>query len=849
MAGKICSGCAAPMVREGNYFKCTYCPNVTPADVIDDINAVARANAWESLRKSDFERATELFEEIILKDKKDYESFWGLALAKASVVYVIDAEKDRKVPTLNNVSEDSFLQDKNVKTAIGLAPKEIAESYKMQAEYIDKVRLEWLEMASKEPPYDVFISFKDSDRENGIERTSDSVSAQDLYQMLTDEGYRVFYSRVSLRGKVAEQYEPYIYNAIKTAKVMLVYGEKAEYFNAPWIKNEWVRFKKRVEKGEKHKNALVTVFKGVDPYAIPTALTGGKQGIDYSNPVNVPILLNHIKMVVNAAKRTKQLDKVEIQGGQMGKKKSEIATEHLQTKELGSGFVIETSISEKQQLGLVKTYIQEKYWDGAERVVSELIENNPNLGEALWYNYLIHYNACSVDDLVNDAKYFQKRDFDLIAYVLACAEENFAKELLPQLYELAYNVTERACLELLKIILPYNFADRKDCIDTLFDKAIEEDWASLFNALIPTLDPAEVDKYIKLHLTMAKSSKVYTISCAQKVLEVDEGNLEALDFLYKRELLHEHLDAATSYFESYLKYSKDVKKELLATFEYLSKNVNNDATSQFALQSLKYCNGDFSHYKAPVVNMAFSMINKGWFNQAKEVLEVINSQDQSDANVFWGLCLIKAGAKTEQELVTANVSIFEAPEFDKYLTLVDSARRHECINLKHQRDAYLEQKRLDEYKQEQERKQRERQQAQQREKDRLEWQWREKERNKKKAIFGVKIGFFVLAILFALAGGMLLLYIDDIIDLGELGFFIDTLLNDGGYEIALGGMLLGSAGIFGALSAIVFEWWEFDMKPPARVIVGFVIGLITNIIMIVIGIVAFVRLLIAGWDD
>ena len=837
MAGKFCSGCGAPMVREGNYFKCTYCPNVTPADVIDDINAVARANAWESLRKSDFERATELFEEIILKDKKDYESFWGLALAKASVVYVIDAEKDKKVPTLNNVSEDSFLQDKNVKTAIGLAPKEIAESYKMQAEYIDKVRLEWLEMASKEPPYDVFISFKDSDRENGIERTSDSVSAQDLYQMLTDEGYRVFYSRVSLRGKVAEQYEPYIYNAIKTAKVMLVYGEKAEYFNAPWIKNEWVRFKKRVEKGEKHKNALVTVFKGVDPYAIPTALTGGKQGIDYSNPVNVPILLNHIKMVVNAAKRTKQLDKVEIQGGQMGKKKSEIATEHLQTKELGSGFVIETSISEKQQLGLVKTYIQEKYWDGAERVVSELIENNPNLGEALWYNYLIHYKACSVDDLVDDAKYFQKRDFDLIAYVLACAEENFAKELLPQLYDLASEVNEKVSKELMNVILPYNFEGRRAGIDKMFKKAIGESSILLFNLLISTLEPTEVDRYISLNMKMAKKTGIFGF--AKKVLEVDEGNLDALEYLFKKDLENGQLSEATQYFESYLKYSKDVKKELLATFEYLSKNVNNDATSQFALQSLKYCNGDFSHYKAPVVNMAFSMINKGWFNQAKEVLEVINSQDQSDANVFWGLCLIKAGAKTEQELVTANVSIFEAPEFDKYLTLVDSARRHECINLKHQRDAYLEKLRLEEIARQQaefKRKKKAQEEAAAAERQR---EYRNREDNKKKLIHALKIAGFILlyvalgVTIYFLANGEAYDY------LYEAGIEFETIM---AYPI-----LAVCCGL-GALTVFVFGWWEDEMNGFVRAICGAVLGLFINIIMLVMSIVAFFMLLIRGWD-
>ncbi|MGN0622425.1 MAG: toll/interleukin-1 receptor domain-containing protein [Oscillospiraceae bacterium] len=157
----------------------------------------------------------------------------------AGIVYVTDVNENKKIPTCNNITENSFMNDKDVQKAISLAPADIADGYKNQAEYIEKVRVEWLEKASKEPAYDVFISFKDSDRENGIERTQDSIDAQDLYNALVAEGYKVFFSRISLRDKISEQYEPYIYNAIKTAKVMIVFGEKATYFNSVWIKNEW----------------------------------------------------------------------------------------------------------------------------------------------------------------------------------------------------------------------------------------------------------------------------------------------------------------------------------------------------------------------------------------------------------------------------------------------------------------------------------------------------------------------------------------------------------------------------------------------------------------------------------
>ena len=45
-------------------------------------------------------------------------------------------------------------------------------------------------------------------------------------------GYRVFFSPVSLNGISGEEYEPYIYNALNTATVMLVYGSRESIFSS-----------------------------------------------------------------------------------------------------------------------------------------------------------------------------------------------------------------------------------------------------------------------------------------------------------------------------------------------------------------------------------------------------------------------------------------------------------------------------------------------------------------------------------------------------------------------------------------------------------------------------------------
>ena len=91
---------------------------------------------------------------------------------------------------------------------------------------IEEIRKGIIEVSSNEEPYDIFICYKETDALG--RRTPDSVIAMDLYKKLKSEGYKVFFSRISLRNKVSEQYEPYIYNAINTAKVMIVFGEKGK---------------------------------------------------------------------------------------------------------------------------------------------------------------------------------------------------------------------------------------------------------------------------------------------------------------------------------------------------------------------------------------------------------------------------------------------------------------------------------------------------------------------------------------------------------------------------------------------------------------------------------------------
>lgn len=257
---------------------CAFCDNryIEPKQRSDRQEMMLEI-AYTDLRNMNFIEAESSFEEIIALYPDLHEAYWGCLSSRCGLKYEEDYS-GKKIPTCCLPHMQSILEDSYYQKATALADPEIAAQYRDTAEYIERVRQTWIEHASKLPPYDIFISYKESDAEHGISRTQDSINAQELYAHLTRQGYRVFYSHDSLRDVVGEKYEPYIFHALETAKVMIVYGTKPEYINSAWLKNEWMRYLKKIEQGEKQKGSLLVVYEGFSPYELPGAMRF--QGID-----------------------------------------------------------------------------------------------------------------------------------------------------------------------------------------------------------------------------------------------------------------------------------------------------------------------------------------------------------------------------------------------------------------------------------------------------------------------------------------------------------------------------------------------------------------------------------------
>ena len=263
-----CKMCGGDLVlTEGNPIaQCEYCGSVQTVPSADNEKKLTLFGRANRLRLGcEFDKAAGVYEALVADFPEEAEAYWGLVLCKFGIEYVDDPATGKKVPTCHRSSFQSVMEDSNFEQVLENSDAVARKIYREEAKQIEELRKGILEISSKADPYDIFICYKETG-ENG-QRTIDSVLAQDIYDALTEKGYRVFFARISLEDKLGQEYEPYIFTALNSAKVMLAIGTDYEHFNAVWVRNEWSRYLNlMVEDHEKH---LIPCYKGIDAYDMP----------------------------------------------------------------------------------------------------------------------------------------------------------------------------------------------------------------------------------------------------------------------------------------------------------------------------------------------------------------------------------------------------------------------------------------------------------------------------------------------------------------------------------------------------------------------------------------------------
>ncbi len=277
-----CPFCGGELLFSQNddIVKCKYChKDISVKELSKDLYTSKyqeKLNEAIELRNAcDFEQAAIILEDVISKDKENAQAYYQLLLCEYGISFVDeDGNTTREVPILNLVHDESIFDKHYYKTLCEILKDnpETLEYYNQSLTQIDKLRMEAIDLMKEEEPYDVFISYKRQD--NGVP-TNDSEVARRLYDKFTSWGLKCFLAQKTLHEeRFGEAFEPIIYSALMSAKIFILVcaSPNKEYLNSPWVKSEWMRFKKRVETS-KEKLLLIPVLEGgfkVD--RLPTAL-------------------------------------------------------------------------------------------------------------------------------------------------------------------------------------------------------------------------------------------------------------------------------------------------------------------------------------------------------------------------------------------------------------------------------------------------------------------------------------------------------------------------------------------------------------------------------------------------
>ncbi len=374
---KMCGG--ALEINNETVATCEYCGTQQTLPKLNDdhkANLYDRANHFR--RNNEFDKAMGMYEKILNDDSTDAEAYWSLVLCRYGIEYVEDPASHKRIPTVNRAQFTSVFDDNNYKSALQYADVYQRSIYEEEARTINEIQKGILAISQKEEPFDVFICYKDTDK-NG-RRTPDSVLANDLYHQLTQEGFKVFFSRITLEDKLGTAYEPYIFAALNSAQVMVVLGTKPEYFNAVWVKNEWSRYLSLIKNGEK--KILIPAYKDMDPYDLPEEFSH-LQAQDMSKLGFMQDLIRGIRKIV-----------------QTDEPKSVVVKE---TVTLESGV---SSVSIAPLLKRAFMFLEDADWKSADEYCEKVLDNDPENAQAYLGKLMAQLQVKSQANLKNCEKPF-----------------------------------------------------------------------------------------------------------------------------------------------------------------------------------------------------------------------------------------------------------------------------------------------------------------------------------------------------------------------------------------------------------------------------------------------------------
>jgi uncharacterized repeat protein (TIGR02543 family) len=368
-----CKMCGGELnVHEGEtVVTCEFCGTKQTVPNNDSEKKTNLFNRANSLRqKNEFDKALLTYQSIVAEFPNEAEAYWGIVLCRFGIEYIDDPQTHRKKPTIHRASFETIAKDPDFLLALSKSDVVARKEYQSEAEEISIIQKNILSISQKEDSFDVFICYKETD--DSGKRTKDSVVAEQIYEALTEKGYKVFFSRITLEKKIGLMYEPYIFAALNSSKIMLAIGTKSEYFNSVWVKNEWARYLSLMQTGEKR--YLIPCYLDMDAYELPEEMMGF-QAQDLSKLGFMQDLLRGI-------------DKL------MGRDAPKVFSQEKTT-------IIQSDINIPSLLKRSEILIGDGNFEKADGLLEKVLNNDPTNSSAYLFKLLEDLHVKHIDDLIN----------------------------------------------------------------------------------------------------------------------------------------------------------------------------------------------------------------------------------------------------------------------------------------------------------------------------------------------------------------------------------------------------------------------------------------------------------------
>ena len=396
MEKKVCECCGAYLTDQKDKWICEHCLTEYKKSFVESDEVQRLLNDANKTRMANkFIDAKNEYTDIIKKYPDCVDAYWGRLLSELGIEYV-KSDEDIYYPSCHRLTFSNILKEDDYKVVMSLADEESKVWYEDKANQIETIRQELMNLTKNFDPFDIFISYKENDEKGNV--TKDSQYVTDLYHKLSQMGYKVFLSRITLGQIAGSKYEPYIYSAISTAQVMITFSSDKSYLEATWVKNEWSRYLELIKQNQKKKGSLIPIYFQMDPYDLPIEFEG-IQGFNFAELDILDKLEDSISKIIskkgNRYIETKYFKKREIKSVKDIKIDNSIIPMLVRKKLGDNSNTRELSVNEEKTLDNGFGFLNKGLYDAAVVQFNTIIARNETNYKAYYGRFLA---KCNIND-------------------------------------------------------------------------------------------------------------------------------------------------------------------------------------------------------------------------------------------------------------------------------------------------------------------------------------------------------------------------------------------------------------------------------------------------------------------